>query len=62
MVDLLNNFIMKLYEFRMLSEAKKKTHSKRFKNKHLKNVRSYLEEGLEKVWISSFSSVLAGFP
>lgn len=46
----------------MLSEAKKKTHSKRFKNKHLKNVRSYLEEGLEKVWISSFSSVLAGFP
>ena len=61
MVDLLNNFIMKLYEFRMLSVAKKRTHSKWFKNKYLKNVRSYLEEGLE-VWISNFSSVLAGFP
>lgn len=54
MVDLLNTFIMKLYECRMLSEAKKRTHSKWFKNKHLKNVRSYLEEGLDFKFLFSF--------
>ena len=53
-VDLLNTFIMKLYECRMLSEAKKRTHSKWFKNKHLKSVRSYLEEGLDFKFLFSF--------